>query len=96
MSSDAGKLAGHLNRLSKLLPDDAGKDKEVVRKDIGRNRYFTPQQAIEYGVIDRIVQPSDAVAIEGKNYEAQLQASQAQQRGQRVPAGAGASAEGGY
>ena len=73
-----------------------GKDKEVVRKDIGRNRYFTPQQAIEYGVIDRIVQPSDAVAIEGKNYEAQLQASQAQQRGQRVPAGAGASAEGGY
>lgn len=80
----------------KGLPDDAGKDKEVVRKDIGRNRYFTPQQAIEYGVIDRIVQPSDAVAIEGKNYEAQLQASQAQQRGQRVPAGAGASAEGGY
>ena len=25
----------------------AGRDKEEVRKDIGRNRYFTPEQAIE-------------------------------------------------
>lgn len=25
----------------------AGRDKEEVRKDVGRNRYFTPEQAIE-------------------------------------------------
>ncbi len=73
----------------------AGQEKEQVRKDIGRNRYFTPPQAIEYGLIDRIVQPEDAVAIEEKNYELLLQQANAQQKGQqRVPAGA--SAEGGY
>ena len=76
-----------------ILP--AGREKEQVRKDIGRNRYFTPPQAIEYGLIDRIVQPEDAVAIEEKNYELLLQQANAQQKGQqRVPAGA--SAEGGY
>lgn len=26
----------------------SGRDKEEVRKDVGRNRYFTPEQAIEY------------------------------------------------
>ena len=74
----------------------AGREKEQVRKDIGRNRYFTPPQAIEYGLIDRIVQPEDAVAIEEKYYELLLQQANAQQKGsqQRVPAGA--SAEGGY
>lgn len=72
-----------------------GREKEEVRKDVGRNRYFTPPQAIEYGLIDRIVRPEDAVAIEEKNYEQMLQQANAQQRGQqRVPAGA--SAEGGY
>ena len=34
-----------------------------------------------YGLIDRIVQPQDAVAMDEKNYEAMLQKSQAQQRG---------------
>ena len=73
----------------------AGREKEQVRKVVGRNRYFTPPQAIEYGLIDRIVRPEDAVAIEEKNYEQMLQQANAQQRGQqRVPAGA--SAEGGY
>jgi ClpP class serine protease len=30
-----------------------------LRKEVGRNRYFTPQQAIEYGLIDKIVGPQD-------------------------------------
>ena len=79
----------------KTSPLDVGREKEQVRKDVGRNRYFTPPQAIEYGLIDRIVRPEDAVAIEEKNYELMLQKANAQQRGQqRAPAGA--SAEGGY
>lgn len=42
-----------------------------------------------YGLIDRIVQPQDAVAMDEKNYEAVLQKSQAQQRGgSRQPEGA--------
>ncbi len=42
-----------------VLP--AGKEEAEVRKDVGRNRYFTPEQAIEYGIIDRIVRPREAV-----------------------------------
>ena len=37
----------------------AGHSKEKMRKDIGRKRYFTPLQAIDYGIIDKIVQPMD-------------------------------------
>ncbi|KAK9819673.1 hypothetical protein WJX72_000952 [[Myrmecia] bisecta] len=64
-----------------FLSTYTGKDKEQVRKDVGRNRYFTPAEAIEYGLVDRIVRPDDAVAIEQKNYELQLAQAQAQQRG---------------
>lgn len=69
-----------------------GKDKETVRKDVGRNRYFTPAQAIDYGIIDRVVAPTDEVAIDARDYEGMLRASQSQQRGSRY---AGAAAEAG-
>ncbi|MEA9349744.1 ATP-dependent Clp protease proteolytic subunit, partial [Pseudomonas aeruginosa] len=68
-----------------------GRGKEEVRKDVGRNRYFTPEQAIEYGIIDRVVSPNDDVAIERRDYEGMLRQSQAAQRGSRM-AGAGAAA----
>lgn len=67
-----------------------GRDKDEVRKDIGRNRYFTPEQAIDYGIIDRVVQPSDEVAIERKDYEGMLRASQA--GGRRSGGGGGMAA----
>lgn len=67
-----------------------GRDKEEVRKDIGRNRYFTPEQAIDYGIIDRVVAPSDEVAIERRDYEGMLRASQA--GGRRSGGGGGMAA----
>ena len=68
-----------------------GRDKEEVRKDIGRNRYFTPEQAIEYGIIDRVVNPSDEVAIERRDYEGMLKASQAGSRGRSSGGGPSAA-----
>ena len=41
-----------------FLSTFTGRDAETVRRDVGRNRYFTPQQAIDYGLVDRIVQVS--------------------------------------
>jgi ATP-dependent Clp protease, protease subunit len=74
-----------------FLAKFTGRDAETVRKDIGRNRYFTPSEAIDYGLIDRIVRPEDALAIEEKDYEGMLQAAQARSRGSaRAPAGASA------
>jgi ATP-dependent Clp protease protease subunit len=70
-----------------------GRDKEEVRRDVGRNRYFTPDQAVEYGIIDKVVQPSDAVAIERRDYEGMLRASQTQTRGARSGGGAMAGAD---
>lgn len=55
-----------------FMHDFTGKDKSVLRKDVGRNRYFTPEQAMEYGLIDKVVQAEDALRVEGKDYEAML------------------------
>ena len=71
-----------------------GKPKDVVRKDVGRNRYFSAQQAIDYGLIDHIVSKRASSYMESKDYEGALQRSQAQGRNRGVPAGA--AAEGGY
>jgi ATP-dependent Clp protease protease subunit len=69
-----------------------GRDEETVRRDVGRNRYFTPEQAIEYGIIDRVVSPADEVAIERRDYEAMLRGSQAAAaRGGRGGGGAAAA-----
>eukprot|EP00891_Asterochloris_glomerata_P001819 jgi/Astpho2/1819/Aster-00352 len=72
-----------------------GHSKEKMRKDIGRKRYFTPLQAIDYGIIDKIVQPMDQAIEINKDYGAVMARQQAQQRPvQRETAGA--SADAGY
>lgn len=70
-----------------------GQDKASLRKDVGRNRYFTPEQAIEYGLIDSVVTPSSNVAMESKDYEAMLRASQARMSSSRGGGGGPAPAD---
>eukprot|EP00191_Tetraselmis_sp_GSL018_P000614 CAMPEP_0177599130 /NCGR_PEP_ID=MMETSP0419_2-20121207/12799_1 /TAXON_ID=582737 /ORGANISM="Tetraselmis sp., Strain GSL018" /LENGTH=343 /DNA_ID=CAMNT_0019091783 /DNA_START=76 /DNA_END=1107 /DNA_ORIENTATION=+ len=83
----ANELEHCTKTYTELMAKFTGRDEEEVRKDIGRNRYFTPEQAMEYGIIDRIVRPSDQVAIEQRDYEGMLaQAQTRQSRGS--PAGA--------
>eukprot|EP00873_Tetraselmis_striata_P002683 jgi/Tetstr1/422947/TSEL_013726.t1 len=76
----ANELEHSTKTYTELLSRFTGREKEEVRKDIGRNRYFTPEQAIEYGLVDRIVRPTDNVAIEERNYEQMLAQSQSQRR----------------
>lgn len=61
-----------------------GREKEQIEKEMGRDRYFTPEQAIEYGLIDKIVRPSDGVAMDAQDYEAILRAQQSGSRGGRA------------
>lgn len=47
---------------------------------MARTRYFTPQAAIEYGLIDRVVNPQTGglgAALEKRDYEGELKRSQA-------------------
>jgi ATP-dependent Clp protease, protease subunit len=42
-------------RLEEIYADHTGKPKEQISLDLERDRYFTPEQAREYGLIDRVV-----------------------------------------
>ncbi|CAG9463398.1 unnamed protein product [Pedinophyceae sp. YPF-701] len=51
-----------------------GQPREVIEKDVGRDKYFTPEQAVDYGLIDRIVQP-DSMMFDKQDYESMLASS---------------------
>jgi ATP-dependent Clp protease, protease subunit len=42
--------------LEKMISDASGKDTESVSRDIERDKYLTADQAVEYGLIDSILQ----------------------------------------
>merc|ERR1712031_133860 len=64
-----------------MLSEYTGKPREEVYEDVGRKRYFTPEQAVEYGLIDKVVQSAkDEVISESKDYDAILRMAQAQQQ----------------
>eukprot|EP01025_Chloroclados_australasicus_P005199 TRINITY_DN1149_c0_g1_i4.p1 TRINITY_DN1149_c0_g1~~TRINITY_DN1149_c0_g1_i4.p1 ORF type:complete len:346 (+),score=37.06 TRINITY_DN1149_c0_g1_i4:44-1081(+) len=87
----ANELESNTETYIEFLHDFTGKEKEELRKEIGRNKYFTAEAALEYGLIDKVIQPADRLAIEQKDYEMQLRQAQAMQRGQRPASGAEAA-----
>jgi ATP-dependent Clp protease protease subunit len=42
-------------RLEEIYADHTGKTKEEISNDLERDRFFTPAQAKDYGLIDRVV-----------------------------------------
>jgi ATP-dependent Clp protease protease subunit len=42
-----------------LLAKHTGHSKEKIATDIARPRYFNPYEAIEYNLIDRVLEPED-------------------------------------
>jgi len=42
-----------------LLARHIGKTEEEISKDIQRPRYFNPYEAVEYGIIDNVLEPED-------------------------------------
>ena len=45
------------DRLDDIYAENTGLSKEQVRKDMERDRFFTAEQALEYGLIDRVLEP---------------------------------------
>jgi ATP-dependent Clp protease, protease subunit len=44
-------------RLDEIYAENTGLTKEQVREDMERDRFFTAEQACEYGLIDRVLEP---------------------------------------
>ena len=42
-------------RLDQIYATHSGQDIDKIHKDMDRDRYFTPDEALEYGLIDRVI-----------------------------------------
>lgn len=54
----ANELENTTSNFIDSMQEFTGQPREQVEKDMSRTRYFTAEQAIEYGLIDRVVPPS--------------------------------------
>jgi ATP-dependent Clp protease protease subunit len=44
------------DRLDEAFASHTGKSREQVHEDMERDRFFTPEDAVEYGLIDRVIE----------------------------------------
>ncbi|KAG6432969.1 hypothetical protein SASPL_104565 [Salvia splendens] len=85
----AKELEANTEYYLELLAKGIGKPKEEIEKDIQRPKYFQAQEAIDYGIADKIITSQDS-AFEKRNYEELLAQSKAMRRGagpQAAPSG---------
>lgn len=48
-------------RLNKLLSKHTGQPMDKISEDVDRDRFMSPQEAMEYGLIDRVIEQEDEV-----------------------------------
>ncbi|XP_039126373.1 LOW QUALITY PROTEIN: ATP-dependent Clp protease proteolytic subunit-related protein 1, chloroplastic-like [Dioscorea cayenensis subsp. rotundata] len=83
----AKELDANTDYYIELLAKGIGKSKEEIAKDIQRPKYFQSQEAIAYGIADKIIDSRD-VAYEKRDYDGML----AQSKNMRRQAGGGTQA----
>ncbi|KAI3695605.1 hypothetical protein L1987_78603 [Smallanthus sonchifolius] len=83
----AKELDTNTDYFLELLEKGIGKPKDEINKDIMRPKYFQAQEAIDYGIADKIISSRDN-AFEKRNYDEIL----AQSKAARRAAGAGGGA----
>ena len=54
-------------RLNALIAEHTGKDVATVAKDTDRDFWMSPQEALDYGLVDRVQQNRRTGAEEAKN-----------------------------
>lgn len=86
----AKELEANTEYYIELLAKGIGKPKEEIAKDIQRPKYLQAQEAIAYGIADKIIDSRDS-AFEKRNYDDMLAQSKAMRRapgpGQAAPSG---------
>jgi ATP-dependent Clp protease, protease subunit len=58
----AREILDMTRRMAEIIARHSGQDVEQVMQDIDRDRFMSPEEAIEYGLVDRIVAARDVVA----------------------------------
>lgn len=86
----AKELDANTDYYVELLAKGTGKPQDEIRRDIQRPKYFRAQEAIDYGLADKIIE-SRGVAMERRNYDEML----AQAKASRARAGPQAAAAAG-
>ncbi|XP_022927727.1 ATP-dependent Clp protease proteolytic subunit-related protein 1, chloroplastic [Cucurbita moschata] len=76
----ARELDANTDYYIELLAKGTGKPAEEIAKDIQRPKYFNPQEAIDYGLVDKIISSRDS-AFEKRNYDDMLAQSRAMRKG---------------
>ncbi|KAK9846260.1 hypothetical protein WJX81_000224 [Elliptochloris bilobata] len=63
------------NEIVYLLSKHTGKEKDEIERTIARPRYFNPYEAVDYGIIDRVLEPSEASGLKEVVRESSKQVS---------------------
>ena len=65
MQIAAREVLSLTRRMAEIISFHSGKDVEQVMQDIDRDRFMTPGEARDYGLVDEIVSPRTAQAVAG-------------------------------
>ncbi|XP_022148841.1 ATP-dependent Clp protease proteolytic subunit-related protein 1, chloroplastic [Momordica charantia] len=76
----AKELDANTEYYIELLAKGIGKPKEEITKDVQRPKYFQAQEAVDYGLADKIIDSQDS-AFEKRNYDEMLAQSRAMRKG---------------
>ena len=60
-------------RLNSILAHHTGQTIEQIAEDVDRDRFMSPLEAVEYGLIDRMIERNDTSAGNGKLTEAKVE-----------------------
>ena len=52
-------------RMVEIYARHTGQDEETIRRDLERDRFLTPEQAVEYGLVDSVLESRDAIGGNG-------------------------------
>jgi ATP-dependent Clp protease protease subunit len=52
----AREILDMTQRMAEIISRHSGQEVEQVQQDIDRDRFMTPEEAVEYGLIDAIMQ----------------------------------------
>lgn len=65
----ANEIVRLRQRLNEVLMAATGQSQEVIERDTDRDIYFTPQQGVEYGLIDQVLKANEAKFPNAKQLE---------------------------